>query len=192
MIKIRHLPLALFITPLLGSVSLTASAHTLILNQFVPPVGVADKGELQYLNNQFSYKNWNSAQLPGKVRVIQHIAGRTAAKEMNDPLISALKAATLPHDYYQTTTIVNTDDAIIGTGLFVRSRLEDNKKAFPWSQFIVDSNGNVRKTWQLQPQSSAIAVLDKQGKIRFAKEGALSGQEVQQVMSLLRQLLEEK
>ncbi|WP_174871054.1 YtfJ family protein [Pectobacterium polaris] len=192
MIKIRHLLLALSITPLLGLLSLPTSAHTLVLNQLVPPVGVADRGELQYLNNQFSYKNWNSAQLPGKVRVIQHIAGRTSAKEMNDPLISALKAANLPHDYYQTTTIVNTDDAIIGTSMFVRSSLEDNKKAFPWSQFIVDSNGNVRKSWQLQPQSSAIAVLDKQGKIRFVKDGALSGQEVQQVMSLLRQLLEEK
>lgn len=192
MIKLRHLLLALSITPLLGLVSLPASAHTLILNQLVPPVGVADRGELQYQNNQFSYKNWNSAQLPGKVRVIQHIAGRTSAKEMNDPLISALKAANLPHDYYQTTTIVNTDDAIIGTSMFVRSSLEDNKKAFPWSQFIVDSNGNVRKTWQLQPQSSAIAVLDKQGKVRFVKDGALSGQEVQQVMTLLRQLLEEK
>ncbi|MEI7250657.1 YtfJ family protein, partial [Pectobacterium versatile] len=62
MIKIRHLLLALSITPLLGLFSLPASAHTLVLNQLVPPVGVADRGELQYLNNQFSYKNWNSAQ----------------------------------------------------------------------------------------------------------------------------------
>ncbi|WP_304571762.1 YtfJ family protein, partial [Citrobacter sp. TBCS-14] len=82
-----------------------------------------------------------SAQLPGKVRIVQHIAGRTSAKEKNATLIEAIKAANLPHDKYQTTTIVNTDDAIPGSGMFVRSSLESNKKLYPWSQFIVDSNG---------------------------------------------------
>ncbi|MBT9430362.1 YtfJ family protein [Candidatus Symbiopectobacterium endolongispinus] len=88
-----------------------------------------------YQNQQFSYQNWDSAQLVGKVRVIQHIAGRTSAKEMNDPLISAIKAANLAREYYQTTTIVNTDDAIIDTGPFVRSSLEESKKA-PTGKFV--------------------------------------------------------
>lgn len=63
----------------------------------------------------------------GKVRVLQHIAGRTSAKEKNATLIEAIKSAKLPHDRYQTTTIVNTDDAIPGSGMFVRSSLESNK-----------------------------------------------------------------
>ncbi|MCW2476242.1 YtfJ family protein [Candidatus Symbiopectobacterium sp. NZEC151] len=171
--------------------ALPGMAHNLTLNNTLPPTGVADKGELMYQNQQFSYQNWNSAQLAGKVRVIQHIAGRTSAKEMNDPLISAIKAANLAREYYQTTTIVNTDDAIIGTSPFVRSSLEESKKTFPWSQFIVDSNGNVRKAWQLEPKSSAIVVLDKRGQVRYVKDGALSAQDVQQVMGLLPQLLKE-
>lgn len=64
---------------------------------------------------------------------------------MNDPLIEAIKKAGLPHDKYQTTTIVNTDDAIIGTGPFVRSSIEGSKKEFPWSQFIVDDTGAAKK-----------------------------------------------
>ncbi len=68
--------------------------------------------------DQFSYKTWNSAQLVGKVRVLQHIAGRTS-KEKNATPIEAIKSAKLPHDCYQTTTIVNTDDAIPGSGMFV-------------------------------------------------------------------------
>jgi YtfJ family uncharacterized protein len=99
----------------------------------------------------------------GKVRVVQHIAGRSSAKEKNANLIEAIKAAGFPHDRYQTTTIVNTDDAIPGTGMFVRNSIESNKKLFPWSQFIVDSNGLVRKAWQLDEKSSAIVVLDKTG-----------------------------
>lgn len=168
---------------------LMATAHNFTNGQRVAPVGVADRGELILDNDKFSYKNWNSAQLAGKVRVVQHIAGRTSAKEKNDALIEAIKAAGLPHDRYQTTTIVNTDDAIPGTSMFVRSSLESNKKLFPWSQFVVDSDGVVRKAWQLEEGSSAIVVLDKDGRIQWAKDGALTAAEVQQVIALVHKLL---
>ncbi|RLM11282.1 YtfJ family protein [Gibbsiella quercinecans] len=177
------LAISLLLTPLLSS------AHNFQPQQRVAPVGVSEEGELRYTNGAFSYGNWNSAQLSGKVRVIQHIAGRSAAKAMNAPLIEALKEANLPHDRYQTTTIINMDDAIVGSGIFVRGSIEDSKKEFPWSQFIVDDNGRVQKAWQLQPKGSAIIVLDKQGKIQFAKDGALTPEEVQQVMNMLHQLL---
>lgn len=186
MIKFSMLIISLIFTPFF------ASAHNFTDQQRVNPVGVSDKGELIYENQQFSYKPWNSASLVGKVRVVQHIAGRTSAKEMNAPLVEAIKAAKLPHEYYQTTTIVNTDDAIIGTSVFVRNSIEDSKKEFPWSQFIVDSNGSVKKAWGLDDNGSAVVVLDAEGKIRFAKDGALTPQEVQQVIAMLHQLLKEK
>lgn len=167
------------------------SAHALKLGDRVPPVGVSDRGELLYQQDKFSYQPWNSAQLSGKVRVILHIAGRSSAKEQNAALIEAIKAAKFPHDRYQTTTIVNTDDAIPGTGMFVRSSIESNKQQYPWSQFIVDSNGNVQHAWQLQQGGSAIVVLDKTGQVKYVKDGALSQQEVQQVMSLLKSLLQD-
>ncbi|HCS7578013.1 YtfJ family protein, partial [Escherichia coli] len=148
-----------------------------------------DRGELVLDKDQFSYKTWNSAQLVGKVRVLQHIAGRTSAKEKNATLIEAIKSAKLPHDRYQTTTIVNTDDAIPGSGMFVRSSLESNKKLYPWSQFIVDSNGVARGAWQLDEKSSAVVVLDKDGRVQWAKDGALTQEEVQQVMDLLHKLI---
>lgn len=168
---------------------LIASAHNIVDGQRVAPVGVADRGELVLNNDKFSYKSWNSAQLAGKVRVVQHIAGRSSAKEKNATLIEAIKSAKLPHDRYQTTTIVNTDDAIPGSGVFVRSSIESNKQLYPWSQFIVDSNGVVRKAWQLNEESSAIVVLDKDGRVQWAKDGALSQEEVQQVVALLHKLL---
>lgn len=168
---------------------LMASAHNFQTNQRVAPVGIADKGELVLDNDKFSYKSWNSAQLAGKVRVLQHIAGRSSAKEKNAGLIEAIKAAKFSHDRYQTTTIVNTDDAIVGTGMFVRSSIESNKKQYPWSQFIVDSNGVAKKAWQLEDAGSAVVVLDKNGRIQYAKDGSLTQAEVQQVMNLLQELL---
>ncbi|ATG03550.1 MULTISPECIES: YtfJ family protein [Lelliottia] len=168
---------------------LMASAHNIENGQRVPAVGITDRGELILDNNKFSYKAWNSAQLPGKVRVVQHLAGRSSAKEKNASMIEAIKSANLPHDRYQTTTIVNTDDAIPGSGMFVRSSLESNKKLYPWSQIIVDSNGVTRKAWQLEEESSAVVVLDKDGRVQWAKDGALTQEEVQQVIALLHKLL---
>ncbi|MCU6669375.1 YtfJ family protein [Enterobacteriaceae bacterium H4N4] len=168
---------------------LMASAHNFEKGQRVPPVGIADRGELILDNDKFSYKTWNSAQLAGKVRVVLHIAGRSSAKEKNATLIEAIKSAKFPHDRYQTTTIVNTDDAIPGSGMFVRNSLESNKKLYPWSQIIVDSNGVARGAWQLEEEGSAVAVLDKEGRVQWAKDGALTQEEVQQVTALLHKLL---
>ena len=167
----------------------TANAHNFINGQRVAPVGISDKGELNYQQDEFHYRPWNSAQLSGKVRVVQHIAGRSSAKEENAALVEAIKQAHLPQDRYQTTTIINTDDAIPGTGMFVRSSIESNKKQYPWSQFIVDSRGAAKTAWRLEDGGSAVVVLDKAGRVRFAKDGALTQEEVQQVVALLHQLL---
>ncbi|MFQ9623154.1 MAG: YtfJ family protein [Enterobacteriaceae bacterium] len=145
-------------------------------------------GELVLSNDKFSYKSWNSAQLVGKCASCSILPGARRQKK-NATLIEAIKSAKLPHDRYQTTTIVNTDDAIPGSGMFVRSSIESNKQLYPWSQFIVDSNGVVRKAWQLNEESSAIVVLDKDGRVQWAKDGALSQEEVQQVVALLHKLL---
>ncbi|MFC3914851.1 YtfJ family protein [Pseudaeromonas sharmana] len=166
-----------------------AHAHSIQLASPLPAVQVSEQGELQLQSGQTRYQGWDSQQLPGKVRVIQHIAGRSHAKELNAPLIEAIKAAKLPHDRYQTTTIVNLDDALFGTGGFVVSSVEKSKAEFPWSSFVLDEQGVVRKAWDLQEESSAIVVLDKDGKVRFVKDGALSPEEIATVMTLLHSQL---
>ncbi|MEQ4924078.1 YtfJ family protein [Proteus hauseri] len=178
---------------LLLSTSTWALAHNITENTPLPAVTVSDKGELLYdsATNKFSYQNWNSGLFSGKVRTVQHIAGRSKAKEMNAPLIEAIKQAKFPQESYQTTTIINTDDATFGTGPFVRGSVEDSKKEFPWSQFIVDADGLVLKGWGLEKENSAIIVLDKQGKVRFVKEGVLSGAEITTAINLINDLVKE-
>lgn len=163
-----------------------ASALALHQGQPLPTVAVAQRGELVLQGDKVNYQTWHSSQLTGKVRVIQHIAGRSKAKELNAPLIEAIKAAKLPHDRYQTTTIINLDDALFGTGPFVVGKTEDSKREFPWSSFVLDKDGRVRQQWDLASESSAIAVLDKSGLVLFVKEGALSQAEIQQVMTLIQ------
>src|SRR5690606_35789898 len=111
------------------------------------------------------------------------------AKDQNAALIDAIGKAKLPASRFAVTTIVNTDDAIPGSALFVRRSLEESKRETPSAQFVVDDRGAAQRAWQLQPGGSAIVVLDKDGRVRFAKDGALTAAEVDQVMTLLHQLL---
>ncbi|CCJ89822.1 Protein ytfJ precursor [Cronobacter turicensis 564] len=71
----------------------------------------------------------------------------------------------------------------------MRRSLESTKKEYPSSIFVLDGTGAVQRAWRLQPGGSAVVVLDKDGRIRFAKDGALTADEVRQVMTLLRSLL---
>lgn len=47
-----------------------------------------------------------------------------------------------------------------------------------------------RKAWALDEESSAIMVLDKEGRVQWVKDGALTQDEVQQVVALLHKLLD--
>lgn len=162
-----------------------ATAHTIQVGETIPTATVADKGEITLNGEDIAYQNWSSSQLPGKVRVIQAIAGRSSAKEMNAELMQAITAAEFPADKYQTTTIINQDDAIWGTGSFVKSSAEDSKREFSWSSMVLDAEGKIRATWELQEESSAIIVLDKESRVLFVKEGKLNSTEVEQALGLV-------
>jgi YtfJ family uncharacterized protein len=174
------LALGLLCTPTL------ALAINLEIGQQVHTVSVDSHGELLLENNDIRYDQWNSQNMLGKVRVIQAIAGRKSAKKLNAPLMTAITDAKFPPESYQTTTIINQDDAMWGTGSFVKSSAEDSKQEFPWSSMVLDENGVVASAWELEAENSAIIVQNKAGEILYIKEGALSEEEIDQVLSLIK------
>ena len=111
-------------------------------------------------------------------------------KEKNDGLMEMIKTQHFDASKYQTTTIINVEDAIFGTGPFVKSSSEKGKKNNPHSQVILDQTGQVKKGWGLQPKESLIVVLDKSGKVKFAHEGKLSEQQMNQVIELIKNLVQ--
>ena len=182
----RLLMTSLLLSPLL------ASAHNFIDGQPVKSIFISDRGELLLDNHDaFSYRNWNTGELAGKVRIVQYIAGRKSAKKKNSMLIKAVKAANFPLDRFQPTTIVNTDDVIFGSGFFVLGKIEKNKRRYPWAQFIIDSSGLGRRTWHLNEMSSTILVLDKEGRVLWAKDGDLTPKEAHQVIAMVQKMVNE-
>ncbi|BCZ19826.1 hypothetical protein NHP190012_14680 [Helicobacter sp. NHP19-012] len=150
-----------------------------------------DKGEIILHGNSIDYKVWDSKNLVGKVRILQHMAGRKSVKAENQPLMDKIVIAHFDENKYQTTNIVNIDDAIMGTGLFAKGETKKAKKQHPNSQVVMDNDGVVQKAWDLKKQESLIVVLDKAGKVRFVHEGKLTNAQIQQVLNLAKKLQQE-
>jgi len=174
---------------LFASLAFQATA-SVVTGAALPAVSIQSSGELVLSGDSIGYSPWRSQQLTGKVYVIQHIAGRSSAKALNAPLIERIKAANLPQAHYQTVTIVNTDDAIWGTGGIVKGKLESSKEEFPWSMMVLDKDGVARSAWDLDEGSSAIIVVDGDNRVRWMKDGVLNEQEQQSVMDLVQELLQ--
>lgn len=165
-----------------------ALAHSVALNGNLPAVAVAENGELVASNGSINYKKWSAANLKGKTYVVHHFAGRSSVKDKNKALIEAIKTAGFDRSKYQTVTIVNADDAIVGTGVFVKNSVEKGKLENPHSQVVLDQEGNVKKAWGLKEKESFVAVVDKNGKVQFTAEGKLSPTQIQQVIRLVKDL----
>lgn len=167
--------------------TLTALPVTKALSESLEAIHITGEnaGELVLTENKLSLAPWQSTALSGKARTVMHMAGRKSARKMQDAFIEALKAAKFDAQYYQTTSIVDLSDAIWGTGSFVESKLEQNKRSFPWSSVVLDRDGAFRAAHKLTPSSSAVYVLDGNGEILFSKEGQLSQTEIDTIIALL-------
>lgn len=72
--------------------------------------------------------------------------------------------------------------------MFVRNSIESNKSSSHGRNLSSTATARCGRR-QLDEKSSAIVVLDKNGRVQWAKDGALTQQEVQQVIDLLHKLL---
>ncbi|QUM75351.1 YtfJ family protein [Moritella sp. 24] len=170
----------------LSLTSFVSLSHSLTLGENLPEVTIADKGFVDLVEGEFEYRQWSTAELQNKVILIQHIAGRTAAKELNEPMIDALKESDFPFEKYNTATLVNLDEAIWGTGAIVASQLKSNKEEFPDAIFVLDEDGDLKNKWGLTEKSSAIILLDATGKLLYVKDGEMNPTEIDTVIGLIK------
>ena len=135
---------------------------------------------------KLSYGTWDSNTLSGKMHVVQYLAARLSSKSLNKPFTDQLEASGLSLERYHMTTIVNLDDALFGTRGFVLSELESSKKRYYLSSIVADAHGIGLRAWQLTPKSSAIIIVDADGRVRFFRDGAMSADEIAAALQLLR------
>jgi YtfJ family uncharacterized protein len=150
----------------------------------LPDLAIDDRGEIILQGDDISYQAWRYPQQPGKVNIVQYLAATKSAGDMNKPFRDRLDTD-LPKGEFSTTTILNMDDAIWGTGAFVMGELKSNKREFPAAVIVVDENGVGLQQWQLQNDSSALMVVDPQGIVRYFKQGKMSATEIDSTLQLI-------
>jgi hypothetical protein len=171
------------------------------VGQKLPGVSIADKGllvpdtqvvagRMALKSKDITYRPWSLAEGTGRVRTVYHLGARSGIDDVNKAFIDALVAAHLPEftpdGAYKTITILNLDDAIWGTAGVASGQFKDSQRAFPWALYVADAKGVARQAWGLQPRSSAVIVLDKDGTVLFFKDGKLSPGEITQAVSLIK------
>jgi hypothetical protein len=152
----------------------------------LPPVRIDSPGELRLEGERIAFAPWDTAALAGRLHIVQYLAARKSSQDLIQPFNDRLKASGIPLERYHLTTIVNLDDAMFGTRGFVMSELEDNKRRYFRSTIVADDAGAGRTAWGLAEKSSAVLVLDPGGRVLFFREGAMSEDEIERILSLLR------
>ena len=164
------------------------------LGKPLPPLTIDSRGELILNNATIRYQHWDSkvfltADLP-RVHIVQYLAARMSASKINEPFTDKIDESQFPKDKHLVTTIINIDDAMWGTGGFVISELESNKKKHPHASMVADQHGLGAKAWSLSGQNSAVVILSPKGDVLFFKEGALSANELTHAIELIEQQIQ--
>jgi uncharacterized protein len=169
--------------------SAVVNAAVITTGNAIPALAVANRGELVLNGDEFSWQPWSTSKALGHVQVIQYLAPSLSSSKLNEPFIEALKARDFPKDKQVSVSIINMDDATMGSSPFVVSGMKSSKKKMPAAVMIVDEKGDGIKTWGLTKASSAIIVINKEGKVAFFKDGALTAGEITSTIKLIESLL---
>lgn len=150
----------------------------------LPDLIIDDRGEITLQGDDISYQPWRYPQQPGMVNIVQYMAATQSAGDMNKPFRDRFDTD-LPEGKFTTTTILNMDEAMWGTGGIVMGQLKSNKREFPAAVIVVDEEGLGLKQWQLQEDSSAVMVVDSMGTVRYFKQGKMSATEIDSTLQLI-------
>jgi YtfJ family uncharacterized protein len=173
------------LTTLLLLSSAAAVAQLPTVQSPLPPLQIADRGELKYEDNEFSFTPWNSGNNPGKVHIVQYFGGTKADSERFKPFIDLLEE-TFGLGNYHVTTIINLDAAVWGTAGFVVSEVKDSKRQYPLSTIVLDEEGSGADKWELGEEGAGLAILDEQGIVRYFTKQPMSPEEIGTSLDLVR------
>ena len=171
------------------SVSAVTFAATPAAEAPLPPLLIADRGELILENDSFSYAPWSAEKNHGKVHIVQYIGATRGDSKLFEPFTDRLRE-TFGAGEYHVTTIINLDAAVWGTSGLVVSEVEGSKRKFPNSTMVLDEEGSGVDEWQLGKQGAGLAILDPKGTVLYFTQDALNDQDMTQSVELVREQIE--
>lgn len=155
----------------------------------VPALSIEDRGQLNFLDDDFSFSPWSSTSLTGGVHVVQYFGATMGDSEKFKPFTDRLEETFAPQGV-KVTTLLNMDAALWGTGGFVLSEVKKNKKRYPESTIVIDEDGDGVKNWGLGKKGSALIIIDSAGIVRYLNQNALDDAELEATLVLLQEVVD--
>lgn len=153
----------------------------------LPILDISDGGEISVNESSIIKRPWNSKCLEekGKVQLIQYIAANRKAIGQNKPFTQSLMQKGFSPEQLDTTIIVHMANTFAITRGIAAKKIANNKIKHDYVNFVIDDKGIGLARWGMKPRSSAIIVLDADGKVLFAKDGPLSDLEIKSTLELI-------
>ncbi len=160
--------------------------HEIIVGEPLPPLVIEEYGELLINDEEIHYQPWRSDKALNRVHLIHYLAGRRSASKRHLNFNDQLEALKLDLAKHHVTTIINVDDAFLGTSPFIAARLDDNKWEFPEFSIVGDKTGLGAHTWSLKRKGSAIIIVAADGTVLFFKQNKFKQDEIDSTLELLQ------
>lgn len=163
---------------IVGWWALVVAMAAVTVGQPVPSIQLTgpERGLLQLTaNDVIQYRPFASRRvIPGKVRVIIHMAARLGAKADGRRLTDTLDRANLDPQRFQVLVVLAADDCTFGTCLFVRGQFEDQVRERRNTAFVYDDRGDVRRLWGLPGEAFTAILTDRDGRVVRSKTGTFT------------------
>ena len=169
-----------------GLLCVSAASTALELGGELPALDVPSRGELEINGDSVRFVPWSTEQITADTpALIFHMAARMSSDSIIAPLRDRLDKGDYAPGSFQSISVVNLDDALWGTQGLVTSELAKNKRAHPQAVLVADDEGRGLKAWSLEPKGVAVILLNTDGNIRLLKQGKLSEEDVNDIISAL-------
>lgn len=135
--------------------------------------------------NDYQFVNWSSSKLAGKKWVIQYLSPRPNVGAENTHLNNALAKHEKAHEFCNTVSIINLDEALWGTQSIAKSRMAGGLKLNKKCIIVADDESKGLKKWSLKKKSNSTFVIDENAHVIFFHHGKLSDKHVEKIIGLI-------
>lgn len=153
----------------------------------LPVLHIQEGGEIHVSDNNIIKRPWSSSCFDdkGKVQVVQYIAANFGVRKQNKAFNDSLVEKRFTSEQMSTTIIVNMADTMEMAKGMVMKKLAKSKAEHHTIDFVIDDHGVGLQRWGMKNKSSAVIVLDQNGRVLFAKDGPLSDIEIEATIRLI-------
>jgi len=139
------------------------------------------------LGGRLDGTKWSSEELvSGKVTILFYVDPDES--DLNNHVSEAIKAEKFPREKYGSVAIINMAATWL-PNFAINVKLKSKQEEYKTTVYVKDLQKSLVKRWGLTDDNSDVVVFDKDGKVLFSYDGKFSGDQVQEIIEIIKKNL---